>query len=163
MPARPGARLSRAGPPTGGAPPGPNLNARPLLLRTRAPCRQVPLRARALRRASHKPAGRGGVGLGFAHALFTAPARGRDARSLMTTFRRLVAEWRPPSLKLRVPWVSGGSLARSGPASRRPPQTSTEVGSVPRRAPGIGPGRRAPRPPAAFPRASRASPRRAPG
>lgn len=100
-------------------------------MRTRAPCRQVPLRARALRRASHKPAGRGGVGLGFAHALFTAPARGRDARSLMTTFRRLVAEWRPPPLKLRVPWVSGGSLARSG-SRLKPPQKSAPFPGEPR-------------------------------
>ncbi|XP_027812701.1 sphingomyelin phosphodiesterase 4 isoform X2 [Ovis aries] len=35
----------------------------------------------------------------------------------MTTFRRLVAEWRPPSLKLRVPWWSSKTAAPD-PASQ---------------------------------------------
>lgn len=87
-----------------------------------------------------------GWGLALRTRFSPRPPGGRDARSLMTTFRRRVAEWLPPSLKwatLRVPQVSGGSSARSGPVSRRPPQTSAEVGSA--RAPGIGPGLRVPR------------------
>lgn len=55
------------------------------------------------------------------------PGQGRrdDRRSLMTTFRRRVAEWRSPSLRqatLWAPQVRGGSRVRDGRMSRRPPE-----------------------------------------
>ena len=107
-------------------------------------------RARVPRRASHKPAGRGlGAGLGFAHAPFTTYAGG-------TRRAQLDDDISAPSRRMAASFPEVGDAAGSsgewwewraaGPASRRPPQTSAEVGSVPKRAPGIGPGRRAPRP-----------------
>lgn len=64
------------------------------------------------------------------------PGQGRrDAkRSLMTTFRRRVAEWRSPSLRratLWVPQVSGWGRVRDGPRVPGPPPSGPPPKSFP--------------------------------